>query len=111
VNAKAESKDSLLQSVHRLDLAELDELRAVATEDEAKRTAAAISGIMLARQERVDRITKEWTADDERQKKLQERLGTQQGGMYPGTGQRGVRGATGPTQEQQGGATRGRRYR
>jgi hypothetical protein len=110
VNAKSESKSSLLEGVHRLDLAELDALRTTATEEEAKRTAATISAIMLARQERVDRIAKEWKADDERQQKLQERMGTQQqGGMYPGTGQRGTRGTTG--QGTQPGAPQGRRYR
>jgi hypothetical protein len=108
VNGKADAKGTLLQDVHKLDLAELDGLRATAAEEEAKRTAATISGIMLARQERVDKIAKEWKLDDERQQKLQERTGTQTG-MYPGTGQRGTRGTTG--QDVQPGTTRGRRYR
>lgn len=106
VSAKADSKDSLLTAVHKLDLAELETLRTVATEEEAKRTVATISGFMLARQERVDKIVQQWKIDDERQQKLQERLGTQPG-MYPGTGQRGTRGQ----ETQQPGTTRGRRYR
>jgi hypothetical protein len=111
VSAKPESKDSLLTAVHKLDLAELEALRTVAGEEEAKKTAATISGIMLARQERVDRIVKQWKVDDERQAKLQERTGTQPG-MTPGTGQRGtVRGRSGQQEGQQPGTTGGRRYR
>lgn len=113
VNAKADSKNTLLDSVHRLDLAELEGLRTTAAEEEAKKTAAMISGLMLARQERVDKIVKEWKADDERQQKLQERQGTQPGGTYTATGQRGGArgGTTSQTPDQQTGGTRGRRYR
>ena len=108
VNGKPETKDALLAAVHRLDLAELEGLRTMATEEEAKKTAAAISGIMLARQLRVDRIQKQWKLDQERQQKMQERLGTQPG-MAPGTGLRGTRGT--PGQDQQGTTGRTRRYR
>lgn len=108
VNGKPESKDALLTAVHKLDLAELEALRATAAEEEAKKTAAAISGMMLARQLRVERIQKQWKLEQERQQKLQERQGTQPG-MAPGTGQRGPRGM--PGQEQQTGTTRPRRYR
>ena len=108
VNGKPESKDALLTAVHRLDLAELEGLRVVAAEEEAKKTAAAISGVMLARQLRVDRIQKQWKLDEERQQKLQERLGTQPG-MGPGTGTRGTRGM--PGQDTQGTTGRTRRYR
>lgn len=111
VSAKAESKDALLTAVHKLDLAELEALRTVAAEEAAKKTAATISGIMLARQERVDKIVKQWKADDEHQAKLQERTGAQPG-MTPGTGQRGtMRGRTGQQETQQPGTTGGRRYR
>jgi hypothetical protein len=106
LNGRPESKPDLLEAVHRLDLAELDALRTVATEEEAKRTAAAISGVMLARDQRVQKISKEWQADDERTQRLQERMGTQDG-MTRG---RGTRGAT-PGQDAQTGAGRGRRYR
>lgn len=115
VGAKADTKDGLIDSVHKLDLAELEGLRTIATEEQAKRTAAAIWGVMLARQERVDRVRAEWKVDDERQAKMAERLGLQPGqqpGQQPGMtgtrGQRGMRGTTGQDQQQTG---TGRRYR
>jgi hypothetical protein len=108
VSGKPESKDTLLQAVHELDLAELEGLRMIATEEAAKKTAATISGLMLARQLRVDRIAAVWKLEDERQQKLQERMGTQTG-TYQGTGQRGMRGTTG--QNGQSTTGRGRRYR
>ena len=108
VNGKPESKDTLLDAVHKLDLAELEGLRTIAAEEGAKKTAATVSGFMLARQLRVDKIAKQWKLDEERQQKLQERLGTQPG-MAPGTGQRGTRGV--PGQETQPTTGRTRRYR
>jgi hypothetical protein len=108
LNGKPEGKDALLEAVHKLDLAELEGLRVIAEDEAAKKTAATISGFMLARQLRVDKITKQWKLDEERQQKLQERLGTQPG-AYPGTGMRGTRGTTG--QEGQPGTGRTRRYR
>lgn len=108
VNGKPESKDTLLEAVHKLDLAELEGLRMIAAEEEAKKTAATISAFMLARELRVEKIARQWKLDDERQQKLQERLGTQPG-MYPGTGTRGTRGTTGPDSQPTTGRTR--RYR
>jgi hypothetical protein len=108
-SGRAEDKSSLLDTVHKLDLAELDGVRTVATEEGAKKTAAVISGLMLARQERVEKITKEWKIDDERMQKLQERTGNQPG-MYPGTGPRGTTPGT-PGQTDQTGTRRTRRYR
>jgi ankyrin repeat protein len=108
-SGRAEDKSSLLETVHKLDLAELDGVRTVATEEGAKKTAAAISGLMLARQERVEKITKEWKLDDERMQKLQERTGNQPG-VYPGTGARGTTPGT-PGQTDQTGTRRTRRYR
>jgi len=105
-SGRAEDKSGLLDTVHKLDLVELDGVRTVATEEGAKKTAAAISGLMLARQERVEKIAKEWKIDDERMQKLQERTGNQPG-MYPGTGARG----TTPGQTDQTGTRRTRRYR
>jgi len=113
LNGKPDSKDALLSAVHKLDLAELDALRTIATEEQAKRTAATIGGVMVARQERADRITNEWRLDDERQAKLQERLGVQgqQQGTYGVRGQRGGRGGTTGQNTQQPGMTGTRRYR
>lgn len=108
VNGKPEGKDSLLTAVHRLDLAELDGVRAIAEEEGAKKTAAAVSGVMLARQLRVEKIQRQWKLDEERQQKQQQRMGTQPG-MAPGTGQRGTRGTAG--QDTQSTTGRTRRYR
>lgn len=108
VNGKPESKDGLLDAVHKLDLAELEGLREIAEEETAKKTAAAIRGFMLARQLRVDKVTAQWKLDDEREQKRQERMGTQPG-MYPATGTRGTRGTTG--QDSQSTTGRTRRYR
>ncbi len=108
VGSKPDSKEALLTAVHKLDLAELEGLRTIAAEEEAKKTTAAMSGIMLARQLRVERITKQWKLEAERQQKLQERLGTQLG-VAPGTGQRGTRSM--PGQNTQSTTGRTRRYR
>jgi hypothetical protein len=90
-NSKPESKDSLLDAVHKLNLAELADLRVIALEEEAKKTAATISGLMLAHEERVQKIKLQWQADDERQQRLQERMGTdgtmRGRGTQTGTGQ------------------------
>jgi ankyrin repeat protein len=85
LNANPEDKKALLEAVHQMNLVDLDDLRLIAVQEEAKKTAATLSGLMLVRQERVEKITKKWQEDDERMLKLQERYG-QQGGMMPGRG-------------------------
>lgn len=103
LNAKPEDKTSLLEAVHQMNLADLDDLRQVAVEEQSKKAAAAVSGLMLAHEERVQKITKKWQDDDERQLKLQERYGTQ--GM-PGRGTPGTQ-----QQQNQPGMRGGRRGR
>jgi hypothetical protein len=83
-----------------MNLFDLDDLRQVATEEKAAKTAAAISGLMMIRAERLERITKKWEEDDIRLQKLQERYGP--GGM-PGRGMQGT--------QQQPGMRGGRRGR
>jgi ankyrin repeat protein len=100
LNAKPEDKRSLLDAVHQMNLFDLDDLRQVATEEKAAKTAAAISGLMMIRTERLQRITKKWEEDDIRLQKLQERYGP--GGM-PGRGMQGT--------QQQPGMRGGRRGR
>lgn len=104
LNAKPEDKKSLLEAVHQMDLLDLDDLRQVATEEQAKKTAAAIGGLMMMRAERVQKITKRWQEDDLRQQKLQERYGP--GGMPAGRG-----GMQGTQQQMQPGTRGGRRGR
>jgi hypothetical protein len=101
LNAKPEDKTSLLEAVHQIDLLDLDDLRQVATEEQAKKTAAAISGLMMIHEERVQKITKKWEEDDARLQKLQERYGP--GGMPAGRG-----GMPGTQQQMQRGGRRGR---
>jgi len=103
LNAKPEDKKSLLEAVHQINLLDLDDLRLVATEEQAKKTAAAISGLMMIHAERIQRITKKWEEDDARLQKLQERYGP--GGMPPG------RGMPGTQQQMQPGMRGGRRGR
>jgi len=100
-------KRDLLGTVHELDLREYDSLRQMAVAEEAKKTAAAIEGLMLARQRRVTDITAKMAEEDERLQRLEERAGT---AATPGTmrGRTG-RGTTG--QEEQGTQRTGRRYR
>jgi hypothetical protein len=90
--------------VHQANLVDLDDLRQVATEEQAKKTAAAISGLMMIHEERGQKITKKWQEDDARQQKLQERYGP--GGMPPSRG-----GMPGTQQQTQPGTRGGRRGR
>jgi hypothetical protein len=73
----------------------------------AKKTTAAIEGLMLARQGRLDRIMAKMAADDERAQRMAERYGTTQTQM-PTRGRRG-RGRMGPQPDQQPVPRRGRR--
>jgi len=100
---KPEDKKRLLDSVHQADLGEFGGLHRVASEEKAKKTTAAIEGLMLARQERVARIQQQWLEDDERMARMQERM--EQRGMR-GRG-RGMQGTQGQTTQQSG----RRRYR
>ncbi|MBN2132199.1 MAG: ankyrin repeat domain-containing protein [Sedimentisphaerales bacterium] len=103
VQAEPEEKERLLESVHQADLGEFGGLHRVASEEQAKKTTAAIEGVMLARQERVAKIQQEWVEDDERMQRMQERA--DQRGATRGRG-RGMQGTQGQTTQQS-----GRRYR
>ncbi len=102
LNAKPEDKKSLLDAVHQTNLLDLDDLRQVATEEKAAKTAAALHGLMMIRAERVQKITKKWQEDDLRQQKLQERYG-------PGGAPTGRGGMQGTQQQQMQQGTRGGR--
>jgi hypothetical protein len=98
-----ESKDALLEAVHKQDQVDLDALRTVATDEKAKKTAATLSGLMLARELRIQKIRQQWVEEDERMQKLQERMGPE--GVTRGRTTRG------PAQQTDQTNTRGRRYR
>ena len=104
VNAKPEDKKSLLEAVHQANLVDFDDLRQIATEEQGKKTTAAVSGLMMIHEERVQKITKKWQEDDARQQKLQERYGP--GGMPAGRG--GMQGTQQQTQPGMRGGRRGR---
>ncbi len=70
LNAKPEDKTALLESVHQMNLVDLDDLRKVAVEEKAKKTAAALGGVMMLHEERAQRITKKWQEEDDRMQKL-----------------------------------------
>ncbi len=72
----AEDKRPALEVVTTTDLRELEALRQVAASENAVRTSAAIEGLMLARQERRERILERIAADEERQQRLEERATT-----------------------------------
>jgi hypothetical protein len=93
----AEDKRPVLEAVTETDLRELDSLRQVAVGDNANRTAATIEGLMLAHQERKQRILQRIADDEERQRRLEERANS--------------RGRDATPQEQTDGTGRGRRYR
>ncbi len=86
LRANPEDKRDLLGAVHDLDLLDYASLRQVAVEEEAKKTTAAIEGLMLARQTRHTAILTKMAADDERLQRMTDRYGTPTG---PGRGRRG----------------------
>ena len=75
LGANPQDKRSLLAAVHQLDLIELDTLRLTAVDEEASKTTAAIEGLMLARQGRLERITAKMAADDQRLERMAARTG------------------------------------
>jgi len=68
--ADPEKKESLAENVHQQILAEMESIRVVAVEEKAKKTTATIDGIMLARQERYNKLV---TKIEEAQRKAEER--------------------------------------
>lgn len=109
-----DKKLELAKAIHPLIQSEMSSIRAVAVEEKAKKTTAAIDGFLLARQDRFDKIV---VTLEEEQRKLQEAQSTQnqtnnpaqayqQGGRY---GMRGRRGASTQGNNQQQSTRRTRR--
>jgi hypothetical protein len=101
LQATADNRADLAAAVHRQILAETGSVRTVAVEEKAKKTTAAIDGLLLARQERFDAFV---TKIQEEQRALQQiqdprNLGRSGGRYLPG----------GPTQQQNQPRTRTRR--
>ena len=68
--ASPDKKNDLSKTVHEQILGEIDSIRVVAVEEKAKKTTAAIDGLMLARQERYDQLVVKM---EEAERKAQER--------------------------------------
>ena len=110
-----DNKLELVTAIHPLIQSEFGSIRAIAVEEQAKKTTAAIDGLLLARQERFDKLVVEM---EQEQRKLQEAQSIQtqpndpgqayqQGGRYSGRTRRGA-GTQGNNQQQQS-TRRGRR--
>ena len=110
-----DNKLELARAIHPLIQSEMSSIRIIAVEEKAKKTTAAIDGLMLARQERFDKLVVEL---EQEQRKLQEAQSTQnpsndpaqayqQGGRYSGRTRRGT--STQGNNQQQQSTRRGRR--
>jgi hypothetical protein len=75
MQATPDKKLDLAKAVHPLIQADMSSIRAVAVEEKAKKTTAAIDGLLLARKERFDKLV---LKIEEEQRKQQERLQAQQ---------------------------------
>jgi hypothetical protein len=62
--ATFENKDELAKSVHQQIVADVTLVRAVAVEEQAKKTTAALEGLLLARQERLDSYLKKMQEEE-----------------------------------------------
>jgi ribosomal protein L23 len=103
-----DKKLELAKAVHPLIQSEMSSIRAIAVEEKAKKTTAAIDGFLLARQERFDKLVVKMEED---QRKLQAAQGMQnqtnvpgqayqQGGRYSGRTRRGMGTQSGSSQQQ-----------
>ncbi|UCC96497.1 MAG: ankyrin repeat domain-containing protein [Phycisphaerales bacterium] len=92
-------KDELAKSVHQQIMAEIGSVRVVAEEEKAKKTTAALDGLLLARQERLDTLLKKMEEEQLRQQAREALLQEKTAGRYS---------PTAPTQQNQR-RTRGRR--
>ncbi len=89
-----EDKRPILERVTETDLNELTAVRELAVSENAAQTAAALEGLMLARQERQQVILERIAADEERQQRLEERAnargrGTERGATQEDTTRQG----------------------
>lgn len=105
--ASFEKKEELAKSVQQQITADVAAIRVIAEQEKAKKTVAALDGLLLARQERLDGYLKKMQEEElKAQQQAQDpRLAGRTAGRYaPGTQQQTTPGA--PMQQ---GRTRGRR--
>ena len=97
-----DNKLELARAIHPQIQAEISSIRTIAVEEQAKKTTAAIDGVLLARKERFDQLV---IIIEEEQKKLQER------NRANDTSQARTRRGTRTDNLQQQNSTQGTRYR
>jgi hypothetical protein len=104
MQVSTDRKDELAKTVHQQIMAEMSSVRAVAVEEKAKKTTAAIDGILLARQERFNEFVRKMQEQEQKAQQAQDpRTLERSAGRYaPGAG-------TQPQQQQNQRRTRGRR--
>jgi len=72
--ASPDKKKDLSKTVHEQVMAEIGSIRFVAVEEEAKKTTAAIDGLMLARQDRYDQLVVKMEEDERKAQERQQML-------------------------------------
>lgn len=86
--ATPDKKEELAKAIHQIIMAQISSVRIIADEEKAKKTVAAIDGILLARQERHDEYL--LTAQEQQkllQQQTQDPRSLERSGRYaPGTG-------------------------
>lgn len=99
LQADPTKKNELAKSVHQQVMAEISSVRVVAEQEKAKKTTAALDGLLLARQERLDTLLKKMEEEQLRQQAREALLQEKAAGRYS---------PTAPNQQNQR-RTRGRR--
>jgi hypothetical protein len=102
-----DKKLELARAVHPLIQSEMSSIRAIAVEEEAKKTTAAIDGLLLSRKERFDKLVVKME-EDLRKLQAQQSMQNpndpgqayQQGGRYSGRTRRGTSTQSGSSQQQ-----------
>jgi hypothetical protein len=108
--ANFDKKDELAKSVQQQIVADVTLIRTVAVEEQAKKTTAALEGLLLARQERLDNYLKK--SQEEEMKAMQQAQDPRTAGRSAGRYAPGTQTTPGaPMQPQDQRRTRGGRRR
>jgi hypothetical protein len=102
LNANYEDKEDLAKATHERIRAEITVVRVLAVEEKAKKTTAAIDGLLLARQIRFETLLKKMEADKQALQQTQDPRTNdpRQGGRYGGQTYRGGTGTQGGRMQQ-----------
>lgn len=105
LNAKADDKKALLETVDDMNLTELQSLQELALKEQAMKTSVTILSLMMVREQRAEKIALGWQQEDAKMQRQQERLGPN--GTPAGRGMQGNQ----QQQQMQPGMRGGRRVR